>query len=119
MLLASRFGFERRDRLALTRDAVQRELCRGPLVYRYSGMEMEEGAFLACGFWLVEAFALLGEREAAVRQMDALLAVTGGNLGLLHEQMDPATGAMLGNMPQALSHLALIHAALSVEQGEG
>ena len=119
LLLATRFGFERRDRLALTREAVRRELCRGPLVYRYSGMEAEEGTFLACGFWLVEAFALLGARKAAVRQMDALLAATGGNLGLLHEQMDPATGAMLGNMPQALSHLALIHAALSIDGSEG
>ena len=119
LLLATRFGFERRDRLTLTREAVRRELCVGPLVYRYSGMAAEEGTFLACAFWLVEAFALRGERDAAVQQMDALLAATGGNLGLLHEQMDPATGAMLGNMPQALSHLALIHAALAVEQGEG
>lgn len=119
LLLATRFGFERRDRLALTRDAIRRELCRGPLVFRYSGMEAEEGTFLACAFWLVEAFALLGEHDAAVRQMDALLAATGGNLGLLHEQMDPASGAMLGNMPQALSHLALVHAALAVDEGVG
>lgn len=119
LLLATRFGFERGDRLALTRDAVRRELCRGPLVFRYSGMEAEEGTFLACAFWLVEAFALLGEHGAAVQQMDALLAATSGNLGLLHEQMDPGTGAMLGNMPQALSHLALVHAALAVDQGVG
>ncbi len=119
LLLATRFGFERRDRLALTRDAIRRELCRGPLVFRYSGMEAEEGTFLACAFWLVEAFALLGEHEAAVQQMDALLAATSGNLGLLHEQMDPGTGAMLGNMPQALSHLALVHAALAVDEGAG
>ncbi len=119
LLLATRFGFERSDRLALTRDAVRRELCRGPLVFRYSGMEAEEGTFLACAFWLVEAFALLGEHGAAVHQMDALLAATGGNLGLLHEQMDPGTGAMLGNMPQALSHLALVHAALAVDEGTG
>lgn len=117
LLLATRFGFERRDRLALTRDAIRRELCRGPLVFRYSGMEAEEGTFLACAFWLVEAFALLGEQNLAVEQMDALLAATSGNLGLLHEQMDPGTGAMLGNMPQALSHLALVHAALAVDEG--
>ena len=119
ILLATRFGFERRDRLALTRDAVRRELCRGPLVFRYSGMEAEEGTFLACAFWLVEALALLGERDAAMEHMDALLAATSGNLGLLHEQMDPGTGAMLGNMPQALSHLALVHAALAVDEGAG
>jgi len=116
LLLATWFGFERRDRLASTRDAVRRELCRGPLLYRYSGMEREEGTFLACGFWLVEAFALLDDRPSAVRQMDAMLAACNSNLGLLNEQMDARTGAMLGNVPQALSHLALIHAAIAVAQ---
>ena len=116
LLLATRFGFERKDRLAATREAVRRELCRGPLVYRYSGMEAEEGSFTACGFWLVEAFALLGDRDAAVRQMDGMIEACGGNLGLLTEQVDPKTGAMLGNVPQALSHLALIHAAMAIDQ---
>ena len=116
LLLAIRFGFERKDRLAATREAVMRELCRGPLVYRYSGMEAEEGSFTACGFWLVEAFALLGDRDAAVRQMDGMIEACGGNLGLLTEQVDPETGAMLGNVPQALSHLALIHAAMAIDQ---
>ena len=116
LLLATRFGFERKDRLAATREAVRRELCRGPLVYRYSGMEAEEGSFTACGFWLVEAFALLGDRDAAVRQMDGMIEACGGNLGLLTEQVDPETGAMLGNVPQALSHLALIHAAMAIDQ---
>ena len=118
MLLAPRFGFERSDRLALTRDAVQRELGHGPLVYRYSGMQDEEGSFLCCAFWLVEAYALLGEQDRAVRQMDALLQTVSGNLGLLNEQMDPADRAMLGNVPQALSHLALIGAAIAIEEGK-
>ncbi len=113
LLLAVPFGFDRRDRLAATRDAVQRELGRGALLYRYSGMPEEEGTFIACGFWLAEAFALAGEHEAAVRQMDGMLAATGANLGLLNEQLDPA-GQMLGNFPQALSHLALIHAAAAL-----
>jgi GH15 family glucan-1,4-alpha-glucosidase len=116
LLLAVRFGFERKDRLAQTRDAIRLELCRGPHVFRYSGMEEEEGAFIACGFWLVEAFALLGDHAAAASQMDALLDACGGNLGLLNEQMDVRSGAMLGNMPQALSHLALIHAAASLDE---
>ncbi len=114
LLLVTRFGFVRRDRLMLTREAIRRELGQEPLVYRYSGMQAEEGTFLACGFWLVEAYALLDDRDAAIKQMDAMLAVTGCNLGLLSEQQDPASGAMLGNMPQALSHLALIHAALAI-----
>ena len=60
-----------------------------------------------------------------VRSLGVLLGVVlragllVGNLGLLHEQMDPGTGAMLGNMPQALSHLALVHAALAVDEGAG
>ena len=116
ILLACRFGFDRRERLALTRDAIARELKHGPLVYRYSGAHNEEGTFLACAFWLVEAYALLGDRESAARQMDALLAATGGALGLMTEEMDARTGAMLGNLPQALSHLALIGAASSLSR---
>jgi GH15 family glucan-1,4-alpha-glucosidase len=118
LLLAVRFGFPSTARLAATRDAVQRELSCGPHIYRYSGMRAEEGAFVACGFWLVEAFALLGEQAKAVSQMEAMLAACGGNLGLLHEQIDPERGAALGNVPQALSHLALIHAACSLAGGE-
>ncbi len=116
LLLATRFGFERRDRLAATRDAVVRELAHGPLVYRYSGMAAEEGTFTACGFWLVEAYALLGDAASARRQMDGMLQRCGANLGLLTEQVDAQTGEMLGNLPQALSHLALIHAAISIAE---
>ncbi len=101
----------------MTRDAVRRELSGGPLVYRYSGMEGEGGTFVACGFWLVEAFALLGDVTSAVHQMDAMLAACDENLGLLNEQLNPETGDMLGNMPQALSHLALIHAAVAIAEG--
>ncbi len=114
LLLATRFGFERTDRLAATREAIRSELSAGPLLYRYSGMQAEEGGFLACSFWLVEAYALLGDVTTAKAQLDLLLAFTGNNLGLLNEQQDPSSGAMLGNMPQALSHLALIHAVLSL-----
>ncbi len=119
LLLATRFGFPREDRLDLTRAAIQRELCRGPLVYRYSGAEHEEGAFLACSFWLVEAFAFLGHTEQARQTMDELLALVGTrNLGLLNEMADPDSGTLLGNLPQGLSHLALIHAALALTDAE-
>ena len=84
-------------------------------MYRISGADAEEGTFLACGFWLAEALALLGDGDAATRQMDDMLVQTGGNVGLMHEQMDMA-GHMLGNMPQALSHLAMIHAATAVSE---
>lgn len=115
-LLAVRFGFGEKERMISTRAAIQRDLSRGPLVYRYSGMEAEEGTFTACGFWMVEAYALLGDRAAAIRQMDEMLVATGNNLGLLTEQVDAGSGAMLGNTPQALSHLALIHAATAIEE---
>ena len=119
ILLATRFGFARADRLDLTRAAIQRELCRGPLVYRYSGADQEEGAFLACSFWLVEAFAFLGHATQARQMMDELLAIVEPqNLGLLNEMADPSTGGLLGNIPQGLSHLALIHAALAVSDAE-
>ncbi len=114
LLLAAPFGFESRERVAATREAIRRELARGPLVYRYSGMDREEGTFTACGFWLAEALALAGERAAAAAQMDGMVAACGGNLGLMHEQVDATNGRMLGNVPQALSHLALVHAAVAI-----
>ena len=70
---------------------------------------------MACGFWLVEALALLGEMDAAQVQMDGMLEACSGNLGLLNEQIDPADGTALGNMPQALSHLALVQAACAID----
>jgi len=82
-------------------------------VYRYTGMDAEEGAFLACTFWLVSALASLGQQQAAVDLMDQAVSLT-NDLGLLSEQMDPQSGAMLGNVPQGLSHLALINAAFAI-----
>jgi len=112
-LLAGQTGFDRTKRLAGTIAAVQRELSRGPLVYRYTGMDAEEGAFLACTFWLVSALASLGQQQAAVDLMDQAVVLT-NDLGLLSEQLDPQSGAMLGNVPQGLSHLALINAAFAI-----
>ena len=119
LLLAVPFGFERRDRMHATREAIRRELAVGPLVYRYSGMPGEEGTFTACGFWLAEALALARERAAALVQMDGMVAACGANLGLMHEQVDATSGRMLGNVPQALSHLALVHAAVTIAAGRG
>ncbi len=114
VLLGVPFGLPRRERLLTTCKAIQQELSSGPHLYRYTGMQTEEGTFMACGFWLAEALAILGETVAARQQMDALLRATGGNLGLLTEQMDADTDEMLGNVPQALSHLALVHAATAI-----
>lgn len=115
LLLATRFGFPREERLDRTRAVVQRELATGPLVHRRTAGREEEGAFLACSFWLVEALVFGGHVVEARQVMDELLDATGANLGLMSEMVDPETGAFLGNLPQGLSHLAMIHAALAIE----
>ncbi|HTW20642.1 MAG TPA: glycoside hydrolase family 15 protein [Mycobacteriales bacterium] len=109
-LLAARTGFDVGERLAGTIAAIQDELALGPMVYRYSGAADEEGAFLACTYWLVIAMVLNGQRDAARKLMDDSVALT-NDVGLLAEEIDPDSGAMLGNFPQGLSHLALINAA--------
>jgi len=115
LLLAIRFGFESKQRLITTCEAIHRELARGPLVYRYSGAEKEEGAFLACSFWLVESYAVLGDNQRAKALMEDVLKVSTNGVGLMTEMMDPQTGEALGNFPQGLSHLAMIHAILAVD----
>lgn len=111
-LLAARSGYAPPGdpRLASTLDAVRRELSAGPLLYRYGGMREKEGAFLACSFWGVDALVRLGRFDEAADWMDALIPLS-NDLGLFSEEMDPGSGAMLGNFPQALTHLTLINAA--------
>ncbi len=110
VLLAGRTRFDRGPRLASTIEAVVGELSRGPCVYRYSGMADEEGAFVACSFWLVSALAHTGQLDRASALMDDAVKLA-NDLGLFSEQIDPTTGEFLGNMPQGLSHLGLIDAA--------
>jgi GH15 family glucan-1,4-alpha-glucosidase len=111
MLLAARRGFGASARITGTIDAVRRELhAGGPLFYRYSGMQDEENAFLACSFWMVEALALDGRVDEAAELMDGAVGLA-GDVGLYSEEMEPGSRAMRGNAPQALTHLALITAA--------
>jgi GH15 family glucan-1,4-alpha-glucosidase len=112
-LLAGRTGYDSGERLRTTIDAVRDELADGALVYRYSGASAEEGAFVACSFWLVNAMVTVGALDDARALMDDAVALT-NDVGLLAEQIDPSTGAMLGNFPQGLSHLALINAAAAI-----
>lgn len=119
ILLAPRFGFglegPERARFISTRSAVEAELVVDDgLVYRFSGASTKEGAFVATSWWLVEAYGLLGEAATARRLFDRMCARLDPHTGLQSEMIDPATGAALGNLPQGLSHLALIHAALSL-----
>lgn len=115
VLLHAMTGFDRGPRMSSTIDAVREELGRGPLMYRYSGMEKEEGAFVACSFWTVAALATVGRREEAVDLMDEMLPLA-NDVGLFTEMIDPEDNSFLGNFPQALSHLALLNAAVALEQ---
>ena len=115
-LRVARSGFAPPDGelVGATIDAVRRELAAGgPLLYRYTGQEHEEGAFLACSFWLVEALARAGRLDEARETMDELLEY-GNDLGLFAEEVDPETRELLGNFPQGLSHLGLVSAAAAV-----
>lgn len=119
LMLASRFGLAeaRRDRFIATREAIRRELAdaSGVLLWRYSGMQSCEGTFISCAFWMVEAYGLLGERDEARRLFHALLSRVRNDVGLMPEMWDAENELGLGNTPQGLSHLALIHAAFAVE----
>jgi GH15 family glucan-1,4-alpha-glucosidase len=105
--------------------AIERELIVDGLVMRYStdtgvdALPAGEGAFLPCSFWLADAFALTGRRADAEALFERLLALR-NDVGLLAEEYDPRSRRMLGNFPQALTHMALVNTArlLSMPEAE-
>jgi GH15 family glucan-1,4-alpha-glucosidase len=102
-------------------DRTLQELAEGALVRRYrasDGLPGEEGAFVLCSFWLVDALALAGRVDEARRIYEDLVA-RASPLGLYAEQIDPRTGAFLGNFPQAFSHVGLINSTLYLAYAEG
>ena len=116
-----RFLNRRDPRLRSTILAVDSRLSTGPIVYRYRASETDdgqrgkEGAFLICSFWLADALAHIGELEEAQRRFERLLAFA-SPVGLFSEEVHPVTGSLLGNYPQAFSHLSLITAAVNIER---
>ncbi|WP_432545115.1 glycoside hydrolase family 15 protein [Kineococcus sp. SYSU DK002] len=113
VLLHAASGFDTGPRMSATIDAVRAELSDGPLVHRYSGAAAEEKAFAACSFWLAAALGAVGRREEGVDQLERTLAL-GNDVGVWAEMVDPADGSSWGNLPQALSHLSLMAAVLTL-----
>ncbi len=99
--------------------AIERELTVNGFVLRYrhdevpDGLPPGEGSFLVCSFWLVDCLASIGRREDARRLFERLLAVR-NDVGLYAEEYDPRAGRMLGNLPQAFSHVGLVNSAFNL-----
>jgi GH15 family glucan-1,4-alpha-glucosidase len=107
-----------------TVEAVQRHLLRDGFVARYEpkedvdGLPPGEGAFLACTFWLADNLALLGRRDEATQIFERLLELR-NDVGLLSEEYDPHAKRLVGNFPQAFSHIGLVNTAMNLSSAEG
>ena len=114
------------DRVTGTVDAVRRELSVDGFIARYptehgmsvDGLPGSEGAFLLCTFWLADALALIGRIDEATQLFERLVALS-NDVGLLAEEYDPGQGRMLGNFPQAFSHVGLVNTALNLTEAAG
>jgi GH15 family glucan-1,4-alpha-glucosidase len=104
--------------------AIEKRLLRDGFVDRYEtrsgvdGLPPGEGAFLPCSFWLADNYVLQGRREEARALFERLIGLS-NDVGLLSEEYDPRTRRLLGNFPQALSHVALVNTALNLSRAEG
>ncbi|MFE7751539.1 glycoside hydrolase family 15 protein [Streptomyces sp. NPDC057428] len=125
-LLIVRTGFlpPEDPRVAGTVDAVRNELAHDGLIRRYStqgasvdGLPGDEGAFLACSFWLVDALVRTGRRKEGEALFERLLDLR-NDVGLLAEEYDPAAGRQLGNYPQAFSHIGLVNSAVDLARAD-
>jgi len=113
------------DRVVGTVAAIERELLRDGFVERYradeansavDGLPPGEGTFLPCSFWLAQVYTLQGRVDEAEALFERLLELR-NDLGLLSEEYDVAGGRLIGNFPQAFTHLALVDAALTLDEG--
>ena len=105
----------REPRMRATIEAIQRELTEGPHVHRWAD---DPNGFIICGYWLAQCLHLLGDRDGARRQFQALADLR-NDVGLLAEMADPATGELIGNIPQAFSHVGLVNTAWRLMQEGG
>lgn len=114
LLLAAVVGIPlRREVLVATIDEIRRTLGHGDFLRRYDaddGLPGQEGAFLPCSFWLVDALLMTGHADEARELFERLLPAA-NDVGLFSEEIDPESGELLGNFPQALTHLAMIQNA--------
>jgi GH15 family glucan-1,4-alpha-glucosidase len=125
LLLLPAIGFLPPDdpRIVGTVAAIERDLVTDGLVRRYDtaisedGLQGGEGMFIACSFWLADAYLMLGRRKDAEALFDKLLALR-NDVGLLSEEYAPASQRLVGNFPQAFSHLALVNCASNLAHGE-
>ena len=125
LLLLAPVGFLKPGdpRYRRTVEAIERDLVVDGLVLRYDslksrdGLPAGEGAFLACSFWLADAYLLLGRRGDAERLFKRLVGLA-NDVGLLSEEYDPRAKRHLGNFPQAFSHVALINTAFNLTRAE-
>ncbi|HEX5046721.1 MAG TPA: glycoside hydrolase family 15 protein [Gammaproteobacteria bacterium] len=124
LLLIPQTGFLPPDdpRIAGTVAAIERELVRADgLVLRYSKDAADparEGAFLACSFWLADAYVMLGRLDDATALFDRLLGLA-NDVGLLSEEYDLDAGRLIGNFPQGFSHIGLINTAFNLVKARG
>ncbi|MBB6611585.1 glycoside hydrolase family 15 protein [Pontibacter sp. Tf4] len=106
-------------RMRATTRTICDKLLKNDLLYRYrnitDGLQGDEGAFGICNFWLIEVLVKAGEVERAIELFETMLAHA-SPAGLLSEEIDPDTGALLGNYPQGFTHIGLINAALSLNE---
>ena len=125
LLLLPQVGFLPPDdpRMRGTVQAIERRLLADGFVMRYDsaasddGLPPGEGAFLACSFWLVDAYVLQRRWQDARRMFDRLLELR-NDVGLLSEEYDPRLGRLVGNFPQAFTHVALVNSALNLTRFE-
>ena len=124
LLLLGIYGYAdpRSPRFRSTFAHLDRELGANGLLYLYppgsDGLPGGEAAFALCSFWAVEVLARMGEVERAAERFQKILSY-GNDVGLFAEEIDPGTGAFLGNFPQAFSHVGLINAALTLAEAQG